>query len=242
MFNVDFNFQIGIPPREAPADLSIEIRLSRNHFPNGRRVYSAELLELPLRLNLCTVLNGNLFPRFFRALHILSPKILRNFRELLKIRAKFTDFEQFPSIPWNSGKNLWNLHRKNAESNEKLQTSAKFCEILTKFWTLVRRFAKFLRFSWRILYSLKNAAKCAYSRYRSCPYSRERASESPENPRKKFYLKQCRYALRWDGNDAESACHRQQLLRMRHRALSVTGPWRRMRCLRWRSSGIWWIE
>ena len=61
---------------------------------------------------------------------------------------------------------------------------SKFCEILTKFWKLVRRFAKFLRFSWRILYILKNAAKCAYSRYRGCPYSRERASESPENPRK----------------------------------------------------------
>ena len=39
----------------------------------------------------CTVLNTsrkfyNFFPRFFRTLHIFSPKILRNFGKILKIQ------------------------------------------------------------------------------------------------------------------------------------------------------------
>ena len=46
----------------------------------------------------CTVLNVifyKCFPRFFRTLHIFSPKILRNFGK----SSKFRDFEQFPSNP-----------------------------------------------------------------------------------------------------------------------------------------------
>jgi len=39
------------------------------------------------------------------------------------------------------------------------------------------------------VYSLKNTAKCAHSRYRSCPCSRERASESPEKVWTNLYLK-----------------------------------------------------
>ena len=38
--------------KEALADLSVEIRLGRHDFPDSRCVYSAKLLELPLRLNL----------------------------------------------------------------------------------------------------------------------------------------------------------------------------------------------
>ena len=40
------------------------------------------------------------------------------------------DFEQFPSILWNSGRNPWNLHRKSAELSENLQKFAKIWRVL----------------------------------------------------------------------------------------------------------------
>lgn len=43
------------------ADLGVEVRLGRNDFPNGGSVYSAQLLELSLRLNLSTTHRSRIF-------------------------------------------------------------------------------------------------------------------------------------------------------------------------------------
>ena len=139
--------------------------------------------------NCCRVLNRKFFWIFKDFAHFFAEDSTK-FRKTHQSSEILSNFLAFREIPGKIYEICTEKMRNQMKIYEKF---AKFLrninENVTKFLKLVRRIANFLRFSWSILYSLKNAAKRAYSRYRSCPYSRERASESPENPRKKILFK-----------------------------------------------------
>ena len=85
----------------------------------------------------------------------------------------------FREIPTNFHQNLQKnckLHRKNEKRNEiSFQSSKISDEYFADFLYLSDAKYKHLV---DLMLDLENAEKCAYSRYRSCPHSRERAAEN----------------------------------------------------------------
>ena len=100
----------------------------------------------------------------------------------LKISRHFDDFVISWTFLWNSGKISSTSRRKIAEIIEKREWKTKFHfhsgknldGFLLKFWDLSgAKECKSCRSR-----KIKNAAKWLFGCYRSCPYSRERASQS----------------------------------------------------------------
>ena len=107
------------------------------------------------------------FSAFFSIFSAFFLRISRNFCEIQRIPLILYICSRFR-------KKSVKFAAKNNRFNEKSAIFIKNADNFPKFCKITRKSAKFRKFTWSIMQISKNPEKCAYSRYRSCPYKRER--------------------------------------------------------------------